>query len=345
MSSRTYKKLQVTSLSTDFRKATEIVQVPLRVPDANEILIKNHWSAVNGTDVNTAAGRYVTDGIVPFDIGFEGHGVIEEVGSSVTEYKKGDAVMYMGLAGGYSEYIYADVTNDLHVILPAPGVKAEYLCALNCGLTAAIGLSESARIKKGDKVLITAAAGGTGHIAVQWAKMKGCFVIGITSTDEKAEFLKSIGVDHVINYKKEDMESVLQRDYGNGIDVVWETIGGRTFEMLFRQLGTKGRLVTVGGISGYLDDGFPDVCIGHLPEKLLLSSLSLIGFKIFDNIPVMPEYCKLLIHAIDCGEIRAKLDQGDKTASGPFVGMEGCVAAVEHMISGKSEGRVVIRIQ
>lgn len=85
-----------------------------------------------------------------------------------------------------------------------------------CGLTAAIGLDCVGQIKAGDKVLITAPAGGTGHIGVQWAKAKGAHVIGTTSSAEKAAFLKSIGVDHVINYKEEDLSTALTRDYPEG---------------------------------------------------------------------------------------------------------------------------------
>jgi hypothetical protein len=349
MSPKSYKKLQVTSLTTDFRKATEVVEFPLRQPASSEILIKNHYAAVNGTDTNSAAGRYtgmyLATGIMPFDIGFEGHGLVEAVGADVKTFKKGDAVLFLGPAGGYSEYIYADVSKDFPAILPASAVKKEYMCALNSGLTAAIGLSERAKIRSGDKVLITAAAGGTGHIAVQWAKMKGCHVIGITSTDEKAAFLKRIGADHVINYKNEDLESVLKREYPDGVDVVWETIGGEMFEMLFHRLGIHGRLVTLGGISGYLGQGWPDVRIEHLPRKLLNSSLSVIGFKIFDNVRFMKTYSQQLMEAIDDGRIKVELDQGEGCEGGPFVGMEGCIRAVEHMISGKSQGRVIIKIQ
>jgi len=81
------------------------------------------------------------------------------------------------------------------------------------GLTAAIGLSESARIKAGETVLITAAAGGLGHLAGQWAKLKGCRVIALTSTDEKAEFLRGFHFERVINYRKEDLSRVLATEY------------------------------------------------------------------------------------------------------------------------------------
>ena len=81
------------------------------------------------------------------------------------------------------------------------------------GLTAAIGLSESARIKAGETVLITAAAGGLGHLAAQWAKLKGCRVIALTSTEEKERFLRPFHFERIINYRKEDLSSVLKAEY------------------------------------------------------------------------------------------------------------------------------------
>ena len=338
-----FRKLQVITLSSDFREACKVVGSPFRAPTPDEVEIKNYWSAVNATDVNKSAGRYVWgEPIPPYDIGYEGHGIVTLVGCDVTSFKVGDAVLYLGPSGGYSEYIYASTTRTFPIILPAPSVKKEYLCALNCGLTAAIALSEKARIHAGDKVLITAAAGGTGHIAVQWAKMKGSYVIGITSADEKADFLKSIGADHVINYKKEDLDSVLKESYPEGVDVIWETIGGKTFEMLFDHLALHGRMITLGGISGYLEDGFPEVRIDHM--TLLLKSLTVIGFKFFDNINHMPGYSQQLISLIDEGKLKVKLDQGEKTAGGLFMGLEGCIRAVEHLIRGKNVGRVIVQI-
>ena len=172
--------------------------------------------------------------------------------------------------------------------------------------------------------------------------MKGSYVIGITSADEKADFLKSIGADHVINYKKEDLDSVLKESYPEGVDVIWETIGGKTFEMLFDHLALHGRLITLGGISGYLEDGFPEVRIDHM--TLLLNSLTVIGFKFFDNINHMPGYSQQLISLIDEGKLKVKLDQGEKTAGGLFMGLEGCIRAVEHLIRGKNVGRVIVQI-
>lgn len=100
-------------------------------------------------------------------------------------------------SGSFSEYLA--IPSKLCV--PLPDVKAEYVPLLVSGLTASIALHETARIQPGETVLVTAAAGGTGHIAVQIAKQHGCHVVGTCSSEEKCEFLRSIGCDHAINYK------------------------------------------------------------------------------------------------------------------------------------------------
>lgn len=100
----TFKKLQVTKVSSDFRAATSMFEFPIPTPGSGQILVKNHFSGVNATDINITAARYFTDGKVPFDIGFESLGVVEAIGENVVGFKVGQAVMSMAGAG-YSEYL------------------------------------------------------------------------------------------------------------------------------------------------------------------------------------------------------------------------------------------------
>lgn len=102
--SKTFKKLQVTTVSTDFRKATTIFELPIPTPGPSQILVKIHFAGVNATDINISAARYFTDGKVPFDIGLESLGEVEAVGANVVNFKVGQAVMSIG-AAGYSEYV------------------------------------------------------------------------------------------------------------------------------------------------------------------------------------------------------------------------------------------------
>lgn len=167
-----------------------------------------------------------------------------------------------------------------------PDPKPEYLALFGTsGLTASIGLMEGSKLKKREKVLVTAAAGGVGHIAVQWALINGCHVIGTCSSNKKKEFLKQLGCHRVINFKEENLDKVLNEEYSvfyvyfyllssikiifqSGIDIVWETIGSPVFEQLFEHLARKGRLINVGATSGYKTVGYAPINIPDFIVKV-----------------------------------------------------------------------------
>jgi hypothetical protein len=217
------------------------------------------------------------------------------------------------------------------------------ISAQQSGLTAAIGLDIAGQIKSTDKVLITAAAGGTGQICVQWAKKKGCHVIGTTSSDSKAAFLKTIGCDDVINYKKEDLYERLSKSYPSGVDVIWETVGGEMFEKLLQKhLATHGRMVIVGGITGYKSEGIPGINTTNLPTRLLMRSQTLVGFLLTNERGRYKEYIEKLIRAVHSGELQVKLDNGETVPEGPFKGIDSVIRGVDYLLSGKNEGKVVI---
>ncbi|CAG2109398.1 unnamed protein product [Medioppia subpectinata] len=230
--------------SEEWREAVKVLCEPLVPPQDNEILVKTVYAGVNATDVITY--QFGGNGV-----GYEALGVIEAVGKNVTDFTAGQTVIFLFGVDynfrGFSEYIYAK-SEELTAV---PCLKPELLSLPVCGITAAIGLDNAGFIKKTDKVLVTAAAGGTGMVAVQWAKQKGCYVIGMTSTEEKVTFLKELGTDRVINYKTENLDEVLTKEFPEGVDVIWETIGGQVFETLFKHLALKGRLVLIGGTASY----------------------------------------------------------------------------------------------
>ncbi|CAG2163978.1 unnamed protein product [Oppiella nova] len=290
-------EVSVIKTTCNFREAVRVVSVPLVKPSDDEILVKTIYAGVNATDVNITAARYFTDGKVPFDIGLE--------------YAKPDEV------------------------IPVPSLKPEFISLLVCGLTAAIGLDELGRIKKGEKVLITASAGGTGHIAVQWAKQKGAYVIGLTSTPEKEKLLKELGTDRVINYKTENLDEVLTNEFPKGIDVVWETIGGQVYKTLFKHLAEGGRLIIVGGITGYKTEGsnfITDPNIPNLPTTLLMKNQTLSGFILSGYKHLFTEYFTKLVEDVVTNKLRIVLDFGIKSGDGEFNGIDSVVRGVEVMI-------------
>lgn len=193
---------------------------------------------------------------------------MDEVGSKVTKFKKDQAVLVMkNNPDGFSEYSYASEEE----LYPLPELKPDYLVMFINGLTASIGLDRAADINCGEKVLITAAAGGTGQMAVQWAKYRDCYVIAMTSSEEKAKRLKELGADFIINYKKDNVNEVLKKNFPNGVNIIWETIGGETFRTLFENLSIKGRLLIVGSITSYKDGtSFGNIGdIENLKEKVI----------------------------------------------------------------------------
>jgi len=339
---KTYKKLVVQQLTANFRAAVSIETVDLCKPGDGEICVKNRYVGVNASDVNISKGRYFTKGkSIPFDIGFEAVGEIAALGNGVTNVKVGDAVAYMSQkANAFAEYSCIPAITAF----PIPEAKPEYLVLLVSGLTSAIGLDKSARIMNGETVLITAAAGGAGHIAVQWAKAADCHVIGTCSTDEKGKVLKDLGCDRVINYKKENLGEVLSKEYASGVDVIWETIGGEVFETCTKHLAVKGRLIVVGGISGYKEDkeeALPKLELSRLPETLLFKSASVQGFLLMHYGDCFPTYFKYLRESLESGKIRAICDFGKDEE---LMGMEGIIKGVEYLHSGRSIGKVMVKI-
>nr|WP_312028398.1 NADP-dependent oxidoreductase [Mycolicibacterium farcinogenes] len=198
----------------------EVVDIEPPTPAMGQILVRVHAAGVNPVDVmNRESGVFV--GAPPFILGWDVSGVVESVGPGVTLYRPGDDVF--GLLpfpqghGAYAEY----VVGPTRAFVPKPE-KLDHVQAAAlplAGLTAWQALVDTARIQTGHRVLITAPAGGVGHLAVQIAKAHGAHVIGL-STADNANYVTSIGTDETIDYTTTDFSSAL-----SGLDVVFDLIG------------------------------------------------------------------------------------------------------------------------
>jgi len=335
-----FKKIVVKKLTTNFAEATEIITAQMPNPKAGEVIIKSKYMGVNATDINITKGRYFVGSKPPFDCGLEVVGEVAALGSEVQNLTIGQPVAYIGI-GAYSEYLCV----PSKMVWPIPDVKPEFLAMLVSGRTALIGLDKSGFIKKNDRVLITAAAGGAGLFAVQYAKTANCHVIGTCSSDEKVELLKKLGCDRVINYKKEDLKQVLKEEYPNGIDVIWETIGGDIFETCLENLAIRGRLIIVGYISNYKpEEGIKPSNLSMLPQKLLMTSGSVSGFLLTHFVEEFPYYHAKLLGMYEKDRIKILMDRGDKTSEGQFKGLESVTRAVEYLHGGTSIGKVYVEI-
>ncbi|XP_058502825.1 prostaglandin reductase 3-like [Solea solea] len=335
------KKLVVTKLSPDFRSAVSVQTVAIPTPGDSELLVRNRFVGINASDINYSAGRYDPSMKPPFDAGFEGIGEVVGLGlSASSRYTIGDTVAYFG-SGAFAEYTVVPAK----VSVPVPAVKPEFLTLLVSGATAYIALKRLGDLAEGETVLVTAAAGGTGQFAVQFAKQAGCHVIGTCSSNEKAGFLKSLGCNRPVNYTTEDLAKTLRKEYPKGINVVYESVGGSILETAVNSLANKGRLIVIGFISGYqTPSGIPPFKGGTLPVKLLQKSASMQGFFLPHFLSDYTEALSSMIQMFAKGKLVCEVDYGELAPGGKFVGLESIYRAMDYMYAGKNLGKVVVEV-
>ncbi len=217
-------------------------------PAPNEARVRHNAVGLNYIDIYHREGAYPLP--LPSGLGLEAAGVIEAVGSAVTEFKAGDRVAYAGGPPG----AYAEVRNipaDRLVSLPE-GIAFKTGAAMMLqGMTAQYLLRRTCKVEAGDTILIHAAAGGVGLIVCQWAKALGATVIGTVGSDEKAALAKAHGCDHPIVYTRENFtERVKEITGGKGVRVVYDSIGKDTFMGSLECLRPLGMMVLFGAASG-----------------------------------------------------------------------------------------------
>ena len=216
-------------------------------PAAGEALVRIAATGVNFIDVYFRTGLYKAD--LPFTPGSEAAGTIESVGEGVSTLKPGDRVAWAMVRGSYAEY--ARVPADKLVKLPDHVDFPTAAAAMLQGMTAHYLTHSTFTLKKGDVVLVHAAAGGTGALIVQMAKMLGATVIGTAGSDEKAAVAKQAGTDEVVVYTRQDFVSEVKRiTSGRGVDVVYDSVGVSTFLKGLDALRPRGMMVLFGQSSG-----------------------------------------------------------------------------------------------
>lgn len=338
---QSFEKIVVHTLNHNFRAATRIQRTPLGLPiKQNHVLVKILYAGVNASDVNFSSGRYFSAnnrdlaGNLPFDAGFEAVGIIAAVGDSVDALKIGTAAAVMTF-GSYAEFMIVPSKYILPVARPDPEVVA----MLTSGLTASIALEKAAQMGSGKTVLVTAAAGGTGQFAVQLAKLAGNKVVATCRGSDKAMLLKKIGADRVINYKEEDIKTVLKTEFPKGVDIIYESVGGEMFDMCLNALAIHGRLVVIGMISQYQGEhGWKPAKYPGLCEKLLAKSQTLAGFFLVQYSHLWQQHLDKLFDIYSSGILKVNMDPRR------FVGLQSVTDAVEYLHSGKSIGKVVVCI-
>src|SRR5699024_1061536 len=267
-----------------------------------EVLIEVKAIGVNYADTARREGQYVVPTPLPFIPGAEVAGVVSKVGEGVTGVEIGKRVVTLIERGGYAEYVVAPAKG----LIPIPdGVDYEQAVALPLqGLTAYHTLKTMGRIKQGESVLIHAAAGGVGLLAVQLAKLFGAKrVIATASNNAKLALAKDMGADHLVNYTKvgweDDIRSITD---GKGVDVALEMVGGEIFHKTLDCLAAFGRLVIYGAASGEQTTFYP--------SNMMRRNQSIIGFflpQIMKHPQLLESSLEELLGYVNYGELELKV--------------------------------------
>ena len=221
--------------------------MPIPSPDSGQVLVKIDSIGLNFIDVYFRTGLYPTP--LPFTPGMEAAGTVEAAGKGAEKFKPGDRVAYAGSMGAYAEYA---AVNSAQLVKIPDGVDLETAAAVMLqGMTAHYLIYSSFPLKKGNTLLLHAAAGGVGLLLIQLAKRAGATVIGTVSTAEKAALAKNAGADHVIVYTESDFEQEVKAiTSGAGVHVVYDSVGRTTFEKSLDCLKSRGMMVLFGQSSG-----------------------------------------------------------------------------------------------
>lgn len=281
----------------------DTVEVETPRPGPGEILVRNQAIGLNFIDTYHRTGLYPVK--LPSGLGMEGAGEVVEAGDGVDRFAVGDLTAYAsGPIGAYAEFHVVKASRA--VKLPA-GVSPEIgAAALLKGMTAEFLLRRCYPVQRGQTILVHAAAGGVGSILVQWAKALGAVVIATVGSEDKAARARSLGADHTILYRDQDVaEEVRRLTGGVGVPVVYDSVGAATFEASLKSLARRGMMVSYGNASG------PAPAI--LPARLSqLGSVFLTRPTLFDYVATTEELdasAGALFEVIANGQVRIDIGQ------------------------------------
>ncbi|HEX2243163.1 MAG TPA: quinone oxidoreductase [Gammaproteobacteria bacterium] len=229
-------------------------EVPAPKPKAGEVLVKVAAAGVNYLDIYYRSGFHWGGHhgrALPYIPGAEAAGTVVDLGPDVADVQVGDRVAY-GISNGYGSYAELHALPAWHLYKIPQSIAFEDAAAIMLqGMTAHYLTHSTYRVKPKDTVLIHAAAGGTGLLLVQLAKMRGARVFGTISTDEKAQLAQAAGADRTINYTKQDFAAEVRKlTGGRGVDAVYDSVGKVTFEKSLDCLAPLGSLIIFGQASG-----------------------------------------------------------------------------------------------
>ena len=316
----------------------ELATVEIGAPGDGEIQVRNLWMSV---DPYMRGRMYDRPSYVPpFQIGqaLQGGAIGEVVASNDPDFKPGDIVNSMfGWREAFNAHPKSLAAAGMGAItkIDTQGVPPQAFLGVAGmpGMTAYVGLLKIAALKDGDVVFVSAAAGAVGSIVCQIAKLKAHTVIGSAGGPEKVAFLKSIGVDHVIDYKATpDVVAELAKVAPKGIDVYFENVGGIILDAVLSRANAFSRVAMCGMIAGYNGEPIPMAA----PQLILVNRMKIEGFIVSEHMEVWPEALKELGTLVATGKLkyRESVAQGLDSAPEAFLGL----------LKGKNFGKQLVKL-
>ena len=286
----------------------ELQDVNVGSPGPDEIKVTNHAIGLNYIDTYHRSGLYPLP--LPSGIGLEAAGKIDEVGSNVKEFNKGDNIAYAAMPIG--SYAQQRIIPSKIAIKVPDGISFQQAATLiTKGLTVNYLITKTYKLKAGETVLFHAAAGGVGQIFAQWANSIGAKVIGTVGSDEKIKIAKENGYEHVINYTKEDFsKKVMEITKNEGVPAVFDGVGKNTFKGSLACLKTRGMMISFGNASGPLDP--VNVPNDIQPKGLYLTRPSIAQY--FTNRKELQTGADEVFEKVKFGKIKIKISKEYKLA-------------------------------
>lgn len=311
-------------------KDLKLEEIDKPEPKKGDVLLKVGAAALNFPDILMIQGKYQVRPPHPFTPGLEVAGTIEALGEGVEGYEVGERVMSQIGIGGFAEYATSPAVNLRHM---PEGMTDEQGSGFGLVYTTSyFALAHRAQMKPGETVLVHSAAGGVGLSAVQIAKALGASkVIGTVGSDEKKELIKEQGVDVAINYTTEDWVGIVKQETGGqGVDIIYDPVGGKVGELCPKCIAFEGRILVIGFTSG----DFPV----YRGNNILIKNYSVIGlhwgnYK-FKQPQIVEQSWLELMELYAAGKINPIVS---KTFKIPNV-----ADAMDYLVSRKAVGKIVL---
>ena len=304
-----------------------IVEADVAEPAAGEVLVENIFMSVDPAMRPRLAAQ------TPLNEAMGGGAIGRVLKSRHAAFKEGEYVESMQ---GFRQY-FTTAGKGISKLEPDGMPLTAYMSVLGLtGLTAYGGILVTAALKDGESVFVSAAAGAVGSVAAQIAKIKGCHVIGSAGSDDKCQWLKNeLGLDAVINYKKQELRTALKAAAPRGIDVYFDNVGGEHLNAALPRMNALGRIAICGMISAYNNFGAISEPVTTL-SNMIYNRLTMKGFVFYEFEPLRAQFLADMRRWLKEGRMRYRTTV--------LQGIDQAPAALIGLFSGANTGKMLVQL-